>query len=137
MKNTLMILLLCFTTTVAYGSGNHEHNHHNHTNPVVINGVDGVDGINGIDGINGKNFNIGTALGLAFDHQFDAGTLNLQGSLVLSTFDDSEAVSFALAKRTCGTCALITGAIGIEQNKNGKDYIGASVGIGWKFGKPK
>ena len=148
MKNTILIVALCFVCTFAYGSGNHERNHHDHTTPVVINGVDGInglDGTNGIDGLNGlngidglsgtngKNRYIGQALGMATSHPFSSSTPKWQASLVGAVFEDAEAISFGMARKLCNKCVLFTGTIGVEQGYDAKKRYGATFGGMWTF----
>ena len=69
----------------------------------------------------------GTALGIATaQHNFDMGTYQLQGSIGTGSYNDSEAISFAFAKRYKDV--LINGSYGLADGKNG---IG--VGITWRF----
>jgi len=115
-------------STVAYGSGNHDRNHHNHTNPVVIENTTVIN----------KTIKktvtetSGAALGIASDHQFDMGTLDLQWSLSGAAFDKAKALSFGLARKPCGNCSLYSGSVGIE-TINGKEKTSVSGSISGKF----
>ena len=69
----------------------------------------------------------GTALGIATaQHNFDMGTYQIQGSIGTGSYNGSEAVSFALAKRYKDI--LINGSYGLAEGKNG---IG--LGVTWRF----
>ena len=69
----------------------------------------------------------GTALGIAMSQShFDMGTYQLQGSVGTGSYNGSEAISFALAKRYKDV--LINGSYGLAEGKNG---IG--LGVTWRF----
>lgn len=74
-----------------------------------------------------KNVVRGAALGMAMaQHHFDFGTYSLQGSVAASSYDDSEAASFAIGKRF--DRVLVNGSIGREDG-----VTGVAAGVNWRF----
>ncbi len=108
----IILLLLSFSVMA-------DEKHHNVNAPV-----------NNVTNYSVTNYDVsGVATSIAnSQHSFSFGTFALQGSLGAATYNNSNALSFGLAKRF--NRVLISGSVSSESVSDNYSF---GVGVGWRF----